>query len=176
LEQEVWDRFASKPIELPRTAKAIHQLVTKREIPIADQDEEEDFAEAEEGRILTRLHRSRERSHELVARKKASTLKVHGRLQCEACSVDFETQYGLRGSGFIEAHHTKPLHALSPRDKTRLEDWVLLCSNCHRMIHARRPWLTVEDHSPLTTRSTAILPNFHFTNKYMILNVTAANP
>lgn len=97
----MWDRFASEPIELPRTAKAIRQLVTKREIPIADQDEEEDFAEAEEGRILTRLHRSCERSHELVARKKASTLKVHGRLQCEACSFDFETQYGLRGSGFI---------------------------------------------------------------------------
>jgi len=145
LEQEVWDRFAFQPIKLPRTAKAIRQLVTKREIPIADQDEEEDFAEAEEGRILTRLHRSRERSHELVARKKASTLKVHGRLQCEACSFDFETQYGLRGSGFIEAHHTKPLHALSPGDKTRLEDLALLCSNCHRMIHARRPWLTVED-------------------------------
>jgi hypothetical protein len=57
LEQEVWDRFAFEPIELPRTAKAIHQLVTKREIQIADQDEEEDFAEAEEGRILTRLQK-----------------------------------------------------------------------------------------------------------------------
>ena len=48
---ECGTRFASEPIELPRTAKAIRQLVTKREIPIADQDEEEDFAEAEEGRI-----------------------------------------------------------------------------------------------------------------------------
>ena len=145
LEQDVWDHFAFEPNDLSKTAKAIRQFAEKRQIPIAEQDEDADFAEAEEGRILTRLHRSRERSPELVARKKASTLKVHGRLQCEACSFDFEAQYGLRGSGFIEAHHTKPLHALSPGDKTRLEDLALLCSNCHRMIHARRPWLTVED-------------------------------
>jgi 5-methylcytosine-specific restriction enzyme A len=145
LEEEVWDHFAFEPIELSQTAKAIRQFVMKREIQIAAQDEDNDFVEAEEGRILTRLHISRERSRALVARKKTSALKIHGRLQCEACSFDFETQYGLRGSGFIEAHHTKPLYAISPGDKTRLDDLALLCSNCHRMIHARRPWLTVED-------------------------------
>ena len=146
LEEEVWNYFADDTIELVQTAKAIRQIVTKRKIPITAQDENDDeFVEAEEGRILTRLHRSRERSPELIAKKKASALKVHGRLQCESCSFDFEAQYGSRGAGFIEAHHTKPLHTLSPGDKTRLEDLALLCSNCHRMVHARRPWLTVEE-------------------------------
>ena len=27
--------------------------------------------------------------------------------------------------------------------KTRLEDVVLVCSNCHRMIHRHRPWLGI---------------------------------
>jgi 5-methylcytosine-specific restriction enzyme A len=141
----VWDRFAFETYDLSETAKAIRQFAEKRQIPIGEQDEDAEFAEAEEGRILTRLHRTRERNGELVAKKKTFTLKVQGRLQCEACSFDFEVKYGLRGTGFIEAHHTKPLHALSPGDKTRLEDLAPLCSNCHRMIHARRPWLTVED-------------------------------
>ncbi len=145
LEQEVWDHFAVDPTELAHTAKAIRRIVTKGQIPTVVQEEEDEIAEAEEGRILTRLHRSRERNRELIARKKASALKVHGRLQCEACSFDFEATYGTRGSGFIEAHHTKPLNTLSPGDKTRLEDLALLCSNCHRMIHACRPWLTVEE-------------------------------
>jgi 5-methylcytosine-specific restriction enzyme A len=146
LEEEVWNCFADDTIELAQTAKAIRQIVTKRQIPITAQDENDDeFVEAEEGRILTRLHRSRERSPELIAKKKASALKKHGRLQCEVCSFDFEAQYGSRGLGFIEAHHTKPLHTLSPGDKTRLEDLALLCSNCHRMVHARRPWLTLEE-------------------------------
>ena len=28
--------------------------------------------------------------------------------------------------------------------KTRLSDLALVCANCHRMIHARRPWLSIE--------------------------------
>jgi 5-methylcytosine-specific restriction protein A len=145
LEKEVWEHFAFDPTELAQTAKAIRQFLVNRQIPSVFQDEEDEFVEAEEGRILTRLHRTRERNRKLIETKKASALKVHGRLQCEACSFDFKTQYGLRGSGFIEAHHTKPLYTLSPGDKTQLEDLALLCSNCHRMIHARRPWLTVDD-------------------------------
>ena len=38
----------------------------------ASEEEDEELAEAEEGRILTRLHRSRERSRELIEKKKAS--------------------------------------------------------------------------------------------------------
>jgi 5-methylcytosine-specific restriction protein A len=144
MEEEVWEHFAVQPSELARTAKAIRQIVMKGQIPTAVQEEEDDLAEAEEGRILTRLHMGRERSHSLIEKKKASALKVHGRLQCEACSFNFEAAYGSRGSGFIEAHHTKPLYRLLPGDKTRLADLALLCSNCHRMIHARRPWLTVD--------------------------------
>lgn len=145
LEEEVWKYFAPDPIELSKTANAISQIVTTRQIPIASRDDDDEVVEAEEGRILTRLHRVRERNRELVAKKKASALKIHGRLQCESCSFDFEDTYGTLGSGFIEAHHTKPLYTLSPGDKTWLEDLALLCSNCHRMIHARRPWLTIEE-------------------------------
>jgi len=145
LEEEVWDHFAADPVELSKTAKAIRQIVTKRQIPVVPQDDDDEIVEAEEGRILTRLHRIRERNRELVTKKKASALKIHGRLRCEACSFDFEDTYGTRGSGFIEAHHTKPLYTLFPGDKTRIEDLALLCSNCHRMIHARRPWLTVNE-------------------------------
>jgi 5-methylcytosine-specific restriction enzyme A len=28
---------------------------------------------------------------------------------------------------------------------TKLADWALLCSNCHRLIHRTERWLTVED-------------------------------
>jgi len=140
----VWEHFAPDPVELSKTAKAIRQIMTKGQIPISTQDDDE-IVEAEEGRILTRIHRIRERNRELVARGKASALKIHGRLQCEACSFDFEDTYGTHGSGFIEERHTKPLYTLFPGDKTRLEDLAMLCSNCHRMIHARRPWLTIDD-------------------------------
>jgi 5-methylcytosine-specific restriction enzyme A len=54
LEEEVWNYFAEDTIELAQTAKAIRQIVTKRQIPIAAQDENDEFVEAEEGAVIQR--------------------------------------------------------------------------------------------------------------------------
>jgi 5-methylcytosine-specific restriction protein A len=153
LEEDIWNDFANAPRTLAETASAIRLIVKNGRIPRSSLDEEDELADAEEGRILTRVHRSRERSRELVERKKALMLKAHGRLACEACSFDFEVAYGERGRGFIEAHHVKPVHTLVAGEKTRLEDLALLCSNCHRMIHARRPWLTIDEVKGLVRRT-----------------------
>ena len=76
--------------------------------------------EAEEGRVITALHRQYERNSALVqAKKKKRALTALGRLACEACGFDFRERYGDHGEGFIECHHTKPVHALKPGDKTR---------------------------------------------------------
>jgi 5-methylcytosine-specific restriction protein A len=152
LEEEVWNSFANDPAKLGQTANAIRLNVSKGPIPIAPNEEDDELEEAEEGRILTRIHRSRERSRELVEKKKAAALKLRGRLRCEACSFDFKAVYGPRGERFIEAHHIKPVHTLLPDSKTRLEDLALLCSNCHRMVHVQRPWLTVEELKQLLDR------------------------
>jgi 5-methylcytosine-specific restriction protein A len=145
LEEDVWHDFAIDPHRLSETANAIRLIVIKGDVPEASEEEDEEFAEAEEGRILTRIHRSRERSRKLVENKKASVLKANGHLKCEACSFDFEATYGKRGKGFIEAHHVNPVHTLVAGQKTKLEDLVLLCSNCHRIVHTQRPWLTVDE-------------------------------
>jgi 5-methylcytosine-specific restriction enzyme A len=144
LEAEVWSDFISRPQLLAETANAIRLNVT-RGVPFepSSSEDDEEF-EAEEGKVLTRVHFSRERNRKLVEQKKAAALKKDGKLSCEVCSFDFEAHYGTRGSGFIEAHHVKPVHTLKPGDKTRLEDLALLCSNCHRMVHAKRPWLDLE--------------------------------
>jgi len=94
--------------------------------------------------VLTRLHRYRERSHALVQVKKKDVLQKHGRLQCEACSFDFAEAYGPIGDGIIDIHHTKPVHTLKPGETTKLAELALLCANCHRIIHSKRTWLSVE--------------------------------
>ena len=98
-----------------------------------------------EGRLITRLHLARERNRTLIKRKKASFLKQHGRLFCEACGFDFAEAYGRRGEDFIECHHTRPIAFLAPGDVTKLSDLVLLCANCHRMVHVRAPWLSLPE-------------------------------
>lgn len=145
-EEAVWRAFADDPARLHDAAAAIRAAVLAGATVAAGADDaNEGFAEAEEGRLLTRLHRERERSGKLVARRKEQALAGDGCLRCEACGFDFEQRYGARGRGFIECHHTRPVHTLRPGDRTRLAELAMVCANCHRMIHARQPWLSVAE-------------------------------
>ena len=60
------------------------------------------------------------------------------------CGFDFVKTYGEIGNNFIEAHHIKPISKMKDGDKTKIEDIVMVCSNCHSMMHRNKPWLTVE--------------------------------
>ena len=147
LEEEVWETFHADPTRLTAVANAIREqlnpgkILTSLDVGLTDDDD----LEAPEGKLLTRLHKQRERNRELVRAKKRRALAASGVLKCEVCTFDFSKVYGERGHGFIECHHTKPVETLSEHTSTRLSDLALLCSNCHRMVHARRPWLTLQE-------------------------------
>lgn len=94
-----------------------------------------------EGRHIEKIHKRRERSSNLVKQAKQNMKQSQGKLVCQICSFDFEETYGSLGEGFIEAHHTIPVSELDENAQTRIEDIALVCSNCHRMLHRRRPWL-----------------------------------
>ena len=56
---------------------------------------------------------------------------------------------------FIEAHHTKPVTELhQDGEKTQKEDIELVCANCHRMLHRKRPWLKMNELKKLTKTCT----------------------
>ncbi|MBO1112588.1 HNH endonuclease [Bordetella petrii] len=143
-EVRVWKLFAHDPVHLAEVAEFIRNGVLgySKDVGIAERDESE-IEEAEEGRVATRIHRYRERDPRLVKEAKARALKRHGRLVCAACNFDFSQSYGITGKGIIDVHHTKPVHTMRPGEKTKVADLVLLCSNCHRVVHSRRQWLTV---------------------------------
>ncbi|MBX3657955.1 MAG: HNH endonuclease [Ramlibacter sp.] len=96
-----------------------------------------------EGRVKERLHAKRERNSTIVRLAKALAKKRDGRLSCECCGFDFGRTYGEFAADFIEAHHLTPLSGLKGEEvtQTKIEDLALVCANCHRMLHRRRPWL-----------------------------------
>jgi 5-methylcytosine-specific restriction protein A len=146
-EKVVWDEFAEMPSKLAIAVAAIRRAVESSSAEakaLTGVSNEPDVIEAEEGKVLTRLHRYRERDRNLVQAKKKDVMKKQGCLRCEACGFDFAIAYGQVGNGIIDVHHTKPVHTLKPGEKTKLSDLALLCSNCHRLIHSKRPWLSVE--------------------------------
>ena len=146
LEQPVWEEFSSDPERLQATASAIRATATLLTPP---SDLEELAAEADEefpeGRLLTRIHKRRERSPAATRRKKNAVMDATGTLTCEVCGFDFSIKYGELGRGFAECHHRRPLSDLQRSRSTRLADLAIVCANCHRMLHRARPWTTVEE-------------------------------
>jgi 5-methylcytosine-specific restriction protein A len=149
LEEEVWRDFSENRAELSRIASAIRsgQNIADELRSVEDATEEEEYFR--EGRILFRLHRSRERNRQLVKRAKLRAKQQHGKLACAACTFDFSAFYGPLGEDFIECHHTRPLSELLEERPTRIDEIALVCSNCHRMLHRRRPWLGIHELSAI---------------------------
>ena len=132
--------------------KALKRIVDELEgVTLIQDDADEkyiveiDDEEFPEGRILTRLHKYKERHSEAAKKKKARVLSEKGELICEACDFNFVDVYGELGSGFAECHHLIPVSELEPGHLTKFEDLAIICSNCHRMIHKSRPMLSVVD-------------------------------
>ena len=142
-DREVFAEFWPDPSRLAAAAAAIRANVAAAGAREADAMDD-DFADAPEGRVLTRVHRVRERNAKLVRARKAQVLADGNGLACQGCGFDFASFYGLRGQDFIECHHTIPVSELKPGSRTKLSDLALVCSNCHRMIHRRAPWLTLD--------------------------------
>jgi 5-methylcytosine-specific restriction protein A len=141
LDVEVLNDFLTRPAEMAQVAQRIRDGLTTGAFEDLPPEAEEDDYSAPEGRLLIRLHKSRERDKELRKRKIEAVLRQGRRLACEACGFDFEATYGPRGAGYIECHHIVPLHEAG-EGRTKLSDLALICANCHRMIHRRAPWPT----------------------------------
>jgi hypothetical protein len=98
-----------------------------------------------EGKIVERRHKSRERNSELIESAKKIFWRTHGKLFCQICNFDFERIYGDLGRNFIEAHHTVPVSEMKEGHLTTIDEIAFVCSNCHRMLHRRRPWLNIDN-------------------------------
>ena len=94
-----------------------------------------------------------------IATENYAKLRVHSRIErdakipvavkklqgysCLACGFNFENVYGELGSNYIEAHHVVPVAKIQRSEKqvNLIDDFMVLCANCHKMIHRLgEPW------------------------------------
>ena len=132
-------RIASKGTEY----ESLYNLYKKLRVLRVNSSDDSDLLDPElsafEGKQkkLFITHRSREAK--LRAAKIRSALeKGHGKLECEVpgCGFDFFYTYGEIGHRFAIVHHLAPLASSDASgEKTSLDDLVIVCANCHAMIH-----------------------------------------
>lgn len=143
LEKVVWADYEGRRDDLKADAHQIRQAVTKASETAVGKLPEAPPYEGEESGVIMRLHKRYERDPKLVSEKRKAAAAT-GDLACEVCGFDFGAAYGDLGRGYIEVHHTKPVHTLLAGTKTKLDDLALLCANCHRMAHRKRLPLSLD--------------------------------
>jgi predicted HNH restriction endonuclease len=151
--QMVVDAFVADPDGMHKVAQALWQHGDLARPSADSPDEIEDepegdstiaYAEAVEGRVIERLVRVAERDPKLRMAKINQSRKERGNISCETCGFDFEVVYGDLGDGFIHVHHIVPLR-FTGIVKNSFDDLILLCANCHVMIHRGSPWKTPDE-------------------------------
>jgi predicted HNH restriction endonuclease len=76
-------------------------------------------------------------------------IKKYGTI-CMVCEFNFDTTYGNDiADNYIEVHHKKLLSETIGEVETDLNDVIVVCSNCHRIIHRKKgnplDWLILND-------------------------------
>ena len=149
MDQRVWDEFGSNYIHLKDFCTLIRDGVDilKSELDVATFDD--DDLEFDEGKVLTRVHKIRER-HKGLRKKLIGKLQNNNKCHCAICGVEPNAELGDYALRMFECHHIIPVSE-ALRAKTRLSDLSLLCANCHRLIHAliskEKKWLQINEAS-----------------------------
>ena len=99
--------------------------------------ESQDINAIEGGRKLVvhlRVERDPGIAREAVRRHVRDTGPV-----CKLCVLDFSRRYQVgAGEHCLEAHHKLPLSLRLEASRTNLEDFLVVCPSCHRVIHKVR--------------------------------------
>lgn len=89
-----------------------------------------------EGAKALQMHYRRERNNKIINDKKYQFKQEHGKVFCEVCFFDFKEKYPHDlAEDFIEVHHLIPISKATEQVKTTMDDLILICPNCHRMVH-----------------------------------------
>ena len=89
----------------------------------------------EEGGVKEVLSKRYERS-----RVNREICLAHKGYSCHVCGFNFLEKYGPLGKNYIEVHHTTPVSEMGEGYVIDIDrDLVPVCSNCHSIIHRRKP-------------------------------------
>jgi len=146
--REVADELREWLEQLPDVAGGLDQpsleIAPAADVSVPNKVLLEELSVDETNRKLV-SHYKIERDRKIRRIKIEQFLEENGSIFCEACTFSFENEYGEYAKGVIDVHHMKPLATLIPNTMTTLSDLMLLCPNCHRVVHRRKKPLSREE-------------------------------
>ncbi len=128
LAKEIFKEFKNHRDKLRKEADLIRQLYLKpsSKINIVEQPKMNYKSE-----FFYQYHRNRE-TDPLV--KKELLSKGKKKLKCEVCGFDSVAFYGEIGNDLLEIHYDKELVEEPGFEASNLDDFIIVCSNCHKVL------------------------------------------
>jgi predicted HNH restriction endonuclease len=126
------EQFTVKPLDISQV-----KLILKEEKRAQEINNNLEVSEGDKYKAEVTF---RKRNRAIIEAKK---LNSNG--NCEACGFNYSNFYNGLTNNHLVAHHLYPIALQEKVRITKLEDIVLVCSNCHTAIHSQNPPMGIKD-------------------------------
>lgn len=143
LAKQIWKEFNQHRDKLRKEADLIRQLYLKPR-----SQKQKDLAEQKfnhQSEFLFQFHRNRETDPLVNKVKKGMVLMSSKSLKCEVCGFDSIAFYGEIGSDLMEIHYIKELKNEPGLESSPMEDFIIVCSNCHKVLDKKLGLIDADD-------------------------------
>lgn len=110
---------------------------------VASEMTNDEFSQLE-GWLSWENRQIRNRNRFIVDEKRNHHLRTHGNLRCEVCDFSFIDKYGFVKE-FMDVHHKTLISNSDGEIETRLSDLAIVCPNCHRSLHTKKPPFSIDE-------------------------------
>jgi 5-methylcytosine-specific restriction enzyme A len=143
LAKEIFIEFSQHRDKLRNEAGLIKQLYIKPETGNKLIAEEERYNYKSE--FLFNFHKNRETDPLINKIKKEMVLLTSSSLKCEVCGFDSVAFFGEFGNDLLEIHYTKELKSEPGLEQSSMEDFIIVCSNCHKVLDSKYGIINAND-------------------------------
>lgn len=143
MDREIWNEFHKHRDKLKKEAHLIRQLYLQpksRERSITAESIINYKSE-----FLFQFHKNRETDPLVIKIKKEMVLATTEKLKCEVCSFNSHSFYGEIGNDLMEIHYNKELKNTPGLEPSEMDNFVVVCSNCHKVLDKNFGLLNVAD-------------------------------
>lgn len=141
LEREIWNEFHRHRDKLKKESELIRHLYLKTKSVKSIQPKKV----TGNSEFLFAFHKNRENDPLALKLKKEIVLTNTRALKCEVCNFDSQTYYGELGNDLMEIHYSKELKDYPSLESSLMEDFIIVCSNCHKVLDKNFGLVDLED-------------------------------
>ena len=130
MDREIWNEFHRHRNKLEKEAYLIRHLYLDTKDTFVSSDQKAGF----QSDFFYKFHKNKETDPLAMKVKREMVLIETNKLQCEVCGFDALEFYGEIGRDLMEIHYCKEINSEPGLEASDMNDFIIVCSNCHKVL------------------------------------------